>query len=158
MDFRKELTKRIKKKESENLDIETQITNLQNQLDRNKSYLQGLYDSLGLLPKDEEETGKSEVQLRANSDLAKSRDALRLAGHPLHIKELLTAIDKPITQSSKVSLSGSISFYVRKKQIFTRPAPNTFGLREFSIPALKIEEESESPSTEGDEIEMGIAS
>jgi hypothetical protein len=44
---------------------------------------------------------------------------------------------KPIAKNSKTSLSGSLASYVREHKIFTRPAPNTFGLVEFAEVAIK---------------------
>ena len=49
----------------------------------------------------------------------------------MHVEKLLNAIGKESTKSNKVSLSSSIAHYVREGIIFTRPAPNTFGLKEF---------------------------
>lgn len=61
--------------------------------------------------------------------MAKARDALLKEAKPLHIDDLLKAIGK--TKEHKASVSGSLGNYVRKNEIFTRPAPNTFGLKEF---------------------------
>jgi hypothetical protein len=121
MGFRQELERRIKKKEQE-------ISDLKTQMDKAEAYLQALTDSLRLLPKDGGQIAES--RLRPNSDLAKARDVLKKAGHPLHITNLLEGMGKPVNKSSRVSLSGSISAYARKGEIFTRPAPNTFGLKE----------------------------
>jgi len=122
MNFRQELVKRIKKKELE-------IAELKSQLDKAEAYLQGLNDSFRLFPKEDGEI-TAEGKLRPNSDLAKARDVLKKASTPLHITKLLEAMGKPVTKSSRVSLSGSLSAYARKGEIFTRPAPNTFGLKE----------------------------
>jgi len=48
----------------------------------------------------------------------------------MHITELLEAIGKPGDRMNRSALGGSIAAYVRKGEIFTRPAPNTFGLLE----------------------------
>lgn len=57
-------------------------------------------------------------------------DILSFSGHALHIEELVKAIGKEPTRDNRVSLSGSLNSYVKKCQIFTKPAPNTFGLLE----------------------------
>jgi hypothetical protein len=49
----------------------------------------------------------------------------------MHVTDLLKEMGKDATKSNRTSLSGSLGFYVRQEEIFTRPAPNTFGLREF---------------------------
>jgi len=61
----------------------------------------------------------------------KARTALRRVGKPLYIEELLRAMGKEVNKKNRVSLSGSLGSYVRQEYIFTRPAPNTFGLIEF---------------------------
>jgi hypothetical protein len=55
---------------------------------------------------------------------------LRKAGKPLHITDILKGIGKTTSKKDRVSLSGSLGWYVRRNEIFTRPAPNTFGLKE----------------------------
>jgi hypothetical protein len=76
------------------------------------------------LPKDSDDS--SQAQLRPGTDLAKAYEALRLEGKALHVLELLKRIGKEPTHKNRVSLSGSIGLYVRRKQFFARPAPNTF--------------------------------
>ena len=58
-------------------------------------------------------------------------DALKKAGKPLHVNVLLPAIGRGITRADKSAISGTLAAYVRKGDVFTRPAPNTFGLAEF---------------------------
>jgi len=120
MGLRQEFDKRIKKKEQE-------LAELRDQVARAESYLQALNDSMRLLPKDDPQA----PTLRPNSELAKARDALKAEGQPLHITKILEAIGKPVTKATRVSLSGSLSAYARRGEIFTRPLPNTFGLKEF---------------------------
>jgi hypothetical protein len=48
----------------------------------------------------------------------------------MHVNDLLKAMGKPTDKKNKLSLSGSLSTYVRAGQIFYRPAPNTFGIIE----------------------------
>jgi hypothetical protein len=50
----------------------------------------------------------------------------------MHINEILKALGSPVDSKHKLSLGGSLANYVRKGQIFTRPAPNTFGLLEMN--------------------------
>ena len=64
------------------------------------------------------------------SAVAEARKSIRSEGRPLHIDELLRSMGKPVTRASRASLAGSIAAYVRRDEIFTRPAPNTFGLVE----------------------------
>jgi hypothetical protein len=104
---------------------EMEIFELSKSIDMKIAYVQGLRDTLKYLPKEAEDSGES--QLRPGTALAKAYELLCAQGKPLHILELLKLLGKEPTNQNRVSLSGSIGFYVRKKQFFTRPAPNTFG-------------------------------
>ncbi len=120
MNTRHQLQKLLDRKQHEINDLEVQI-------EKAKAYIQALQDSMKFLPK---ENGQTQVLLRPGSALAKAQEILRKAGKPLHISEILKALnEKP---DKRVSLSGSLSAYVRNGQIFTRPAPNTFGLKEMN--------------------------
>jgi len=120
MNTRDQFQKLIDRKQQE-------INELEMQIEKAKAYMQALQDSMKFLPK---ENGQMQVVLRPGSALAKAQEIIRKAGKPLHISELLRALnEKP---DKRVSLSGSLSAYVRNNQIFTRPAPNTFGLKEMN--------------------------
>jgi len=122
MNTRDQFQKLIDRKQQEINDLEIQV-------EKAKAYIQALQDSMKFLPK---ENGQGQVLLRPGSALARTQDILRKAGKPLHISEILKALnEKP---DKRVSLSGSLSAYVRNNQIFTRPAPNTFGLKEVNEP------------------------
>jgi len=120
MGYKNELQKKIDKKT-------TEINELENKLLEAKAYLQGLYDSLKLLPK---ENVSPADDLRQGSDMAKARKAILKMGKPLHIVEILKEIGKDANKSNKLSLAGSLSACVRKGRVFTKSAPNTFGLIE----------------------------
>jgi len=128
MDIKKELDRRIERKKDE-------ISLLEKQLAEANSYLSALEDTRKLLPRDAQ--CEPEKTLRAGSDLANVRDVLKKHGKPMHVEELLEKLGKPIAKNSKTSLSGSLASYVREHKIFTRPAPNTFGLVEFTEVAVK---------------------
>jgi septal ring factor EnvC (AmiA/AmiB activator) len=137
MGLRGEFQKRIEKKQQEIRDLELKLKEA-------NSYLQALLDSLKLLPRDSNATNVEQV-LRPGTTLAKARDAIKKAGKPLHVSEILKILDKPIDKKNRVSLGGSLSGYVRRGEIFTRPAPNTFGLRE-------LEESESEPAPPDDEL------
>src|SRR5713101_2175379 len=120
MNTRDQFQKLLDRKQQEINDLEIQIA-------KAKAYMQAIQDSMKLLPK---ESGQDQVVLRPGTALAKAQDVLRKAGKPLHITEILKALNEK--SDKRVSLSGSLSAYVRNGQIFTRPAPNTFGLKEMN--------------------------
>jgi len=134
MGLREEFQKRIDKKQQE-------IEELQSKMKEANAYLQALLDSMKLLPKDGNLVGPSQT-LRPGTALAKARDAIKRAGHPLHISEILKALGKPQDKKNRISLGGSLSGYVRKGEVFTRSSPNTFGLIEFELKSLDGTEET----------------
>ncbi len=123
MGIRDNLQRLITKKEQE-------IDDLQQKLRDAKVYLQAVQDSMKVLPRDVTESDKPR-ELRPGTAVAKTRDLIRGAGRPLHITDILRGLGKPTDKKNKLSLSGSLAGYVRDGQIFSRPAPNTFGLIEF---------------------------
>lgn len=128
MSFRSEIRRRIEKKRAEIASLEVKLREAQ-------IYIEALEDTIKLLPPDEEEELESvpssaSKELREGSAIGRAKDAIVKAGRPLHINELLVALGKPIDKDSRSALSGSLAAYVRKSEIFTRPAPNTFGLIE----------------------------
>jgi hypothetical protein len=129
MGLREDFQKRIDKKQQEIAELELKIKEA-------RSYVQALLDTMKILPKQPSSINGTapEFQLRPGTALAKARDAIKHAGKPLHVNELLKSVGKPIDKANKVSLSGSLAGYVRRGEIFTRPAPNTFGLLELEKP------------------------
>ena len=122
----------IRKKELEVLQLEQMIQENQTQLREVKAYLQALQDMQRMLPKESGGVQSPVHVLRVGSDMAKARDAIKTAGKPLHIVDLVEAIGKENTKNNRVSLAGSIASYVRKGMLFTKSAPNTFYLVELN--------------------------
>jgi hypothetical protein len=123
MDIKREIEKKIERKRGD-------IAALQTQLAEANAYLEALEDMRKILPRDAE--SESEITLRSGSDLSKVREILKKHGKPMHVEELLGKLGRPLEKNAKTSLSGSLASYVRDHKIFTRPAPNTFGLVEFA--------------------------
>ncbi|MFI4985896.1 MAG: hypothetical protein ACHQF3_00485 [Alphaproteobacteria bacterium] len=130
---RRRVEERIRKKETEIQSLEAQIRDA-------KVYLQALQDVLKMMPR-EADDGMSDTALRPGSIVADAREAILRAGQPLHIIPLLEAMGKPLNRQNKTSVSSSIAAYVRRSEIFTRPAPNTFGLIELEH---KVEPDAQS--------------
>ena len=104
-----------------------EIQSLQTQLAEARAYHQAMQDAIKALPRDPQETGE-DFSLREGTAIAQARDILFSAGRPLHILEILRRMGRPTDKPSRVSLSGSLSAYVRKNQVFRKTAPNTFSL------------------------------
>lgn len=143
MTFREEIQKRLTKKRAEVTEIEGRIRKLKEDLESAKSYVLGMEDTLKLIPMEIDEGVSSQGSvkpLRVGTAVAKAREAILQNGKPMHINALLTAMGKVDDSNNRVSLAGSLGAYVREKKIFTRTAPNVFGLFEIGDPAESEEE------------------
>lgn len=120
MALRDNLQRLISKKELEIVELEQRLRDA-------RVYLQAVQDSMKVLPREAMDASQTR-ELRAGTAVAKARDLIKVAGHPLHLTDILKGLGKPVDKKNKLSLSGSLSGYVRDGQIFNRPAPNTFGL------------------------------
>jgi hypothetical protein len=121
MEDRKKIEDKLRRKE---LEVET----LEERLKTAHVYVQALQDVLKLLDKDDEAAVGS--VLRAGSAVAKARDIILSRGEPVHVTTILEAMGKGANREARASLTSSLAAYVRRGEIFTRPAPNTFGLEE----------------------------
>lgn len=128
---------RLRKKEQE-------IQSLEEKLRTAKTYVNALQDILKMLDKVEPEQ-PAEATLRPGSAVSQARDVIFRNGAPVHINDLLEALGKEATREVRVSLTSSLAAYVRRNEIFTRPAPNTFGLIELGHKTVEEEEERTPP-------------
>lgn len=133
MSERAKIEEKLRRKEAE-------IQALDEKVKAGRIYIQALRDVLRLLSEDESQEGSADTTLRSGSAVAQARDAISAAGAPMHVDDLLTAMGKEPTREAKSSLIGSLSAYVRRGEIFTRPAPNTFGLTEMEQAEPVIED------------------
>jgi hypothetical protein len=135
MDERSVVAERLRKKMQE-------VQSLEEKLRTARIYVQALQDVMRALgaPTAAAET-KPERSMRAGSGVSQARDVILKAGKPVHISDLLVGVGKEDTRDSRASLTSSIAAYVRRGEIFTRPAPNTYGLVELgheSIPEPRL--------------------
>jgi hypothetical protein len=84
-----------------------------------------------LLPRDGINQPDAAPVLRPNSGVARAHEAIKSAGKPLHINEMLAAMGRDVTRASRGAITSSLAAYVRRGEIFTRVGPNTYGLIEF---------------------------
>ena len=130
--MRENLQRLISKKQDEVSALELKIT-------QTRAYIQGLQDSMKLLPRDS--TGGADYALREGTALAKARDAIKAAGSPMTVTDLLKAIGKSQDKKHRVSLAGTLSGYARDGKVFRKTAPNTFGLIESKNPQSATDDE-----------------
>lgn len=143
---RRKVEEKIKKKEQE-------IQYLEAKIHEARVYVQALQDVLKMFPKDASGTDAGAI-LRPGSAVAKARELILKEGRALHISEILKGLGRELTRVNRAGLGGSISAYVRKGLIFTKEAPNTFGLVEMTP---KKEEGGDDPPPEfGTEDKRGL--
>jgi hypothetical protein len=128
MNLRHEILRKVEKKRSEQASFEAKAKEA-------AIYIQALEDTLKMLPPDDEVDDPNPPaalrELREGTLVARAKEILLKAGHPLHIGELLSGLGRPNDKDNRAALSGSLGTYFRKGEIFTKTAPNTFGLVEF---------------------------
>lgn len=139
MTERKKIEERLRKKEQE-------VASLEEKTRAARVYVQALRDILNMLSTDD---GEVEPILRPGSSVAEARQAILKHGKPMHINDLLGALGKDATRDAKSSLTSSIAAYVRRQEIFTRTAPNTFGLIELGHVSTDEDSPAEPPSDFG---------
>lgn len=139
MSERNVIEERLRKKQAE-------IVSLEEKLRAAKIYVQALQDVLKLFGKDEAATESAETKLRPGSAMAQAREVILERDSPVHLDDLLLGMGREVTRESRASLVGSLAAYVRKQEIFTRTAPNTFGLVELGHSSVDEEEENAPPA------------
>jgi hypothetical protein len=109
-----------------------------------KAYLQALQDASKFLPREggaeDDEGDETPHSVKPGTALELVVKTLRSRGKPMHIMEILPAIGRKATPEDRASIGSTISAYVRRQQVFTRPGPNTFGLLEWGTEANSIQE------------------
>lgn len=82
--------------------------------------------------------GKGRNSIKPDSDPGRAWAALREAGGPLHVFEILKAIEKKTGKAPiRSSLVSALARYSKQKRIFYRAKPNTFGLLEWKTEGNK---------------------
>jgi len=137
---RRKIEDKLRKKQSE-------VAALEEKLKAAKVYVSALRDILTMLEKtaDDDDADGSETKLRAGSAVAQAREIILARGEPVHLDDLLAEMGKEVTRATQASLAGSLAAYVRRDEIFTRPAPNTFGLEELGHVSFSEEDEPFEP-------------
>jgi|GEM_PF-788548 len=134
MSERQKILERLRKKEQE-------IQTLEDRIRAARVYVQALQDVLKLMGTGGTETLSPESVLKAGSAVALAREIILKRGSPVHISEIIEALGKEPSRETRASLTSSLAAYVRRGEIFTRPAPNTFGLVELGHDAVSDSED-----------------
>jgi hypothetical protein len=133
VDIRSKVEKKVRDKERE-------VRELHEKLRKSEAYLQALSDTLALLPKETDRRAMATSStVRRGAIPEAAAKALKARGKPIHIMKLLPLMGRKATTENRASVVSSLGAYVRRGQVFTRPAPNTFGLREWGVVSRKGE-------------------
>lgn len=122
MDVRKKLEREIEKQQRK-------LQELRNQIIAEEAYLKAQMDMLKFIPRSDE---FGDAAMRAGGDPARVHEILEEEGTPMHLKDLLLRLEREDTKDARAALAGTLGWYVRKDEVFTRPAPSTFGLKSFA--------------------------
>lgn len=144
MSVRAKIEEKINKKEQE-------IQEHENKIREARTYIQALQDTIKILPR---ENNIDPMIIRPGSSIGKTQAFLRKVKKQLYINDILEGIGKKVTKKERVSLSGSLAGYVRKGEIFTRPAPNTYGLKEWGEIPINEEPPADFGLPSGDKVEQ----
>jgi hypothetical protein len=125
MSLRKKLEEKILKKEQEIREHESSIREA-------RSYIQAIQDSLKLVSKTDGAGDIHMPSLREGSMVAQAYEFIKKRGNAVSATDILKGIGKDPGKANRISLTGSLSSYVRSGKIFSRPSPGKFGLVEFS--------------------------
>jgi hypothetical protein len=125
MSSREGIERAIRKKEIEILSLEKKI-------EGHRAFIRGLKESLRYLPTNGVEPEAQATGLRVGTMIHKVKMILETRNRALHVNEILKALGRPVDAKNRVSVAGSIGGYVRRDEIFTKEAPNTFGLKTFT--------------------------
>lgn len=125
MGARDNLQRLVDRKQQELAELEAQSREA-------KVYIQALLDAMKSLPRESFHASPADA-LRPETIGYRARKFILEAGKPLHVNDILSKLARPVDKANRVSVSGTLSAFVRNGEIFTRPAPNTFGLAEMGF-------------------------
>ena len=113
-----------------------------------------IYNVMNSSPSRDSSSAPRDGAVRSGSQAERVIRVLSDAGEPTHIDEIMARMGVECTAAAKNSLVSSLSRYVRQRQIFTRPAPGTFGLIEWEEPEPhqpSVEETTDLPAVTNNE-------
>jgi len=119
MNLRREFEKLIEKKKVEIIEAQRAIASAE-------AYIQAMTDAIKKLPKDDAVA----PTVRPGSDVEKIRDVILSAGRPLHLSEIIESLGRQADPDAKAKVAGLLGWYTTKGKVFSKTAPNTYGLTE----------------------------
>lgn len=137
--MRKDIEKRLKKKVTEKKEIAVRIAGLNAENLAVDAVIAELESILRMMPKDMDSDDDSK-DLRDGTEVYLAREVLQTEQKPLHVSVLVEKMGFESTAKRKHSIASQLASYVRRGEVFTRPAPNTFGLFDYGPVPLRPED------------------
>ena len=128
MSLERKVSTQIKKKQAEIQRLEAEIAEIESSLLEARAYLQALEDLMKHVPKEGKVADADTAAVRPGGSVDQAIKLLEAYGSPMHVNDMLDGLGKDSNKKNRRALSAQLAAYVRQKRIFTRPAPNTYGL------------------------------
>jgi len=144
MNLELKIKSRIKKKNKDIQSLKADQRELEMKLREAQAGLQELEEMIKHIPGSG--SGASDTSsVRKGGSIDKAIRALKDAGKPMYIDEILGALGTEVTSKNRKALSAQLNSYRRAGRIFTRDHPNTFGLHEWEGSENEPEAEEDDP-------------
>lgn len=136
---------KINKYNDEIQTLEANKAEIEAKLIEARTYVKAFKDALKYVSKGDT-ASSSTAAVRIGGDVDLTIKKLKSTNNPMHVVAILEALGKESTNKTRKALSAQLNAYQRQGRIFTRTAPNTFGLIEWSTAVKESDSEGEDPS------------
>ena len=150
------IQRQISKKQEEISALEGELAKLRSHITEAHGVITGLEAALQLIPKEPSESDFQQdvASIRSGSDVERAYEFLCARGESTRIEVIVEGIGKENTKKTRQALAGQLSYNYREGRIFTRPAPNTFGLLQW--PDSEVSANDNTKSTNELELPNGF--
>jgi hypothetical protein len=145
--LRRKYLARIKRKEQEVIeltnalkDLHLQVAEIEASIAEARILVSAWEEIVSDLPSGSQARSEASRKIRPNSNVDLTLKILRQEMKPMHINEIMERLGIVPNKRNRSSLSGTLGPYVREEKVFTRPAPNTFGLKEWIEETKKVDQ------------------
>ena len=111
--------------------FEDEIAKLTEIIERSTAERETWQKALRLLPREGATPNGSSRGFRPGSEMERAQNALKVAGKAMHIGAIVVAIGKEDSKDNRTNLQSQLNAHAKNGNVFTRPAPGTYGLIEF---------------------------
>jgi len=126
---RRKVEDKISRKSKEIQELIEEKTIIDNKIMTLSAEQKGMEDILKMLPTDEKDEKCRTI--RPTSQAGKAQKFLKKQIEPVHISKILIGIKVANSNKNRGALASTLRAYANRGEVFTLPAPNTFGLVEW---------------------------